>query len=404
MELTGDLTIGQRIARWRKARGISQEVLAHLLGRSQSWLTKVERGERQLDRMSTILEVARILQVDVAEITGRPHWPDFAGRAHAAVPAIRRALIGRRPGSLDVTRPDGVDPLPALRARMRAANRLRHNADFDRLGHLLPSLLEDVQLASVSLRREDERRAALELVVNACHCSRAMLKSLGYFDLAWIATERGREVAQQLGDPLLQAASAWNRVEVHLGTGDPAGAVQLAQGAIDALDGDRCAESPRRLSMLGMLHLKVALGTASKGDERQARIHLGEAGRMASLLGEDRNDFGTLFGPTNVVLHRLGVALELCLPREAIAIAGLLAGTTMAPERQVRLKVDLARAHAQLRNLQQAMRLIMESQRVAPDYLRSHPFARDTVAGLLQQAPRALTADLRILASRVDVR
>src|SRR5215472_9902892 len=70
VECLGDLTIGQRVARCRKARGMSQEVLAHLLGRSQSWLTKVERGERQLDRMSTILEVAHVLGVDVAEITG----------------------------------------------------------------------------------------------------------------------------------------------------------------------------------------------------------------------------------------------------------------------------------------------------------------------------------------------
>jgi transcriptional regulator with XRE-family HTH domain len=404
VEWLGDLTIGQRVARCRKARGMSQEVLAHLLGRSQSWLTKVERGERQLDRMSLIYEVARVLQVDVTEITGQPYGPDVAVQAHAAVPAMRRALTGPEAASLDPTRADGVEPLPALRTRMLVANRLRHDADFDRLGQLLPSLLEDVQQASVVLQREDEHRAALELVVDACHCARAMLKALGYLDLAWIATERGRDAAQRLGDPLLEASSAWNRAEVYLGTGDHSGAVGLAVATIHRLDSELGVLPPPGVSLLGMLHLKAAFGTASMGDERQARIHLGEAGRMAARLGRDRNDFGTLFGPTNVLLHRMGVAMELSLPGEAVLIARSMAGLVMAPERRVRLKVDLARAHAQLRQENEAMRLLMESQRLAPDYLRGHPMARDMVTGLLKHAPRAMATDLRALASRIGVR
>ena len=402
VECHDELTIGQRVVRCRKARGMSQNVLAHLLGRSQSWLTKVERGERQLDRMSVIREIAGVLHVDVAEIIGQPQAPD-AIRFHAAVPAIRRALIGHRPGSLDVTLADGVDPLWALRARIRAANRLRHAADYDRLAHILPSLLEDVQLASAMLGREDERRGAQELVVDACHCARSMLRNLGYLDLAWIATERGRDVAERLGDPLLLAASAWNRVEVYQGTDDHASAVQLALAAIDALT-DPCAESPPGLSLLGMLHLKAAWATASLGHERQARIHLEEAGRAALRLGCDRNDFGTLFGPTNVVVHRTGMALMLSLPKEAVAVARSLASAPMAQERRACLKVDLARAHAQLHQAGEATRLLMESERLAPDYLRALPVARDTVAILLHGAPGTLSADLRALASKVGIR
>ena len=78
---------------------MSQEVLAHLLGRSKSWLTKVERGERQLDRMSVITEMARVLRVDVIELTGQRLQPDAGLQAHAALPAIRRALIRPRRGA-----------------------------------------------------------------------------------------------------------------------------------------------------------------------------------------------------------------------------------------------------------------------------------------------------------------
>lgn len=36
--------IGDRIAAYRKRRGLSQAALAGLVGRSESWLSQVERG------------------------------------------------------------------------------------------------------------------------------------------------------------------------------------------------------------------------------------------------------------------------------------------------------------------------------------------------------------------------
>jgi DNA-binding transcriptional regulator YiaG len=44
-----DLSIGERIARYRRALGLTQEGLAMRLFRSKSWVTMVERGERPLD-------------------------------------------------------------------------------------------------------------------------------------------------------------------------------------------------------------------------------------------------------------------------------------------------------------------------------------------------------------------
>ena len=101
-------TIGQRVARCRRAKGLSQEVLAHLLGNSQSWLTKVERGERQFDRISLILEVARVLKVDATELTGRPDRPGI-GPLHPRGPAGRDFCL------LDYGGPDsGPVAFPAL--------------------------------------------------------------------------------------------------------------------------------------------------------------------------------------------------------------------------------------------------------------------------------------------------
>jgi transcriptional regulator with XRE-family HTH domain len=59
---------GQRIARARRRRGLSQATLAGLVGRSESWLSQVERGLCQVDSHSVLMSLAEVLRVDVAEL------------------------------------------------------------------------------------------------------------------------------------------------------------------------------------------------------------------------------------------------------------------------------------------------------------------------------------------------
>ena len=66
-----DQPVGRRVAYWRTRRKMSQQLFADRLGKSKSWVDKVERGVRRLDRFSTIAEIAEVLQVDVQVLTGR---------------------------------------------------------------------------------------------------------------------------------------------------------------------------------------------------------------------------------------------------------------------------------------------------------------------------------------------
>jgi transcriptional regulator with XRE-family HTH domain len=61
---------GQRIARARRRRALSQAVLAGLIGRSESWLSQVERGKRGVDSHSVLVRLAEVLRVDIEEFTG----------------------------------------------------------------------------------------------------------------------------------------------------------------------------------------------------------------------------------------------------------------------------------------------------------------------------------------------
>ena len=47
-----DREMGRRIGYWRRRRKLTQAVFADRIGRSKSWVEKVERGERSADRLS----------------------------------------------------------------------------------------------------------------------------------------------------------------------------------------------------------------------------------------------------------------------------------------------------------------------------------------------------------------
>jgi transcriptional regulator with XRE-family HTH domain len=69
------LSIGERIAFYRKRRGHTQEVLAGLVGRSTDWLAKIETGRRKPPRIDMLAELSRILRVPPRGLarTDRPH-------------------------------------------------------------------------------------------------------------------------------------------------------------------------------------------------------------------------------------------------------------------------------------------------------------------------------------------
>src|SRR5215470_18320828 len=83
---------GQRIARARRRRGLSQAALAGLVGRSESWLSQVERGLRNVDSHGVLMSLAEVLRVDVAELTGDEPAEHRAAQ-YAAAEGIGRAMM-----------------------------------------------------------------------------------------------------------------------------------------------------------------------------------------------------------------------------------------------------------------------------------------------------------------------
>src|SRR5258705_6038946 len=90
-----DQPMGRRVAYWRNRRKLSQQLFADRLGKSKSWVDKVERGVRRLDRFSTISEIADVLQVDVQGLMGHD-----AGRRPETVNCVDQVEVGQIPAAL----------------------------------------------------------------------------------------------------------------------------------------------------------------------------------------------------------------------------------------------------------------------------------------------------------------
>src|SRR5579871_5141374 len=110
---------GPRIARARRRRGLSQSVLAGLVGRSESWLSQVERGKRGVDSYVVLTRMAEVLRVEVEELTSPGGGDGEEGqRVYEPAAEIERAMMGYEAVSVSI---GGRDPVTtAAEAHLRA--------------------------------------------------------------------------------------------------------------------------------------------------------------------------------------------------------------------------------------------------------------------------------------------
>lgn len=391
-----ELTIGQRVAQARMARGMSQETLAGLMDRSTSWVSKIERGALPLDRKSVVLRLAEVLNVDPAALEGREVVPTLnAGNRPISIRELRQALMAL---STPVPAAAPAPQLRELRGRVTRANHLRQDARFRELGASLPRLLADIQ-SSLHVAPEERRTPLLVLLVEALHAARAMAKKLGHLDLAWMAADKAGQAARSVGDPLLLAANAWNHIEVYKASDAPAPAMALADSTLDQLAGGLGSADPGHLSLWGMMHLQAGLISAYWMRRSDADAHLREADIAAQRLAGDANHFDTMFGPTNVAIHRVAIAVELGDAGAALRHGSRLNASTLGRERRARLHIDLARAFHHSGKRDRALNALRTAEKLAPDYVRPHPIVHELVGAQL----RRMRPELRAFARRIGV-
>lgn len=85
--------IGARVRQWRLRRGLTRRQFAERVGRSPSWVDKIESGERALVRLPMLEQVAEALGIRVETLTGTsPTEPHRSPLDAVDVSALRTAL------------------------------------------------------------------------------------------------------------------------------------------------------------------------------------------------------------------------------------------------------------------------------------------------------------------------
>lgn len=396
------IPIERRIRLIRRARGMSQVLLAHRVGRSRAWVQQVERGALLVDRLSVIYRVAEALNVDPRILLDQPFLlRDGESWSTAGVPAIRRALLTVPGPARDGGRGRSLD---ALRSDIFRARDLRVASRYLDLAARIPLLLGEAQ-AAVYQDTGAQAAEAHRLLAHICQLTSGLLHRLGEADLAFVASTLGMTAAEQGGDLLLTAAGSRHLVNILFTTGrlEEARQVSLAHAArLDrALD-----QAPKpQISVYGILQLKAAVASARLQDRARTRDFIAEAGRAATILDEDRNDFWTAFGPTNVAIHRVQLAVELGDAGHALDLSeqvdverlpdGLL-------ERRASHAVDVARAAAMRGKGGEAVRQLLIARRFAPEELRYQSMGRNLIVQLLE-TERRVSPELRGLARHVGI-
>ena len=404
--MTDHLTIGERVAWYRRRRGMSQEALAGLVGRTADWLGKAENNRIELDRLSVIRRLADALDVALGDLIGEPTLMDWTtDSGTSTVPALRAVLM-------DYRQLTPILQVPSFESEPTSLSDLRRELGvvFDayqasRFGFAAgraPFLLADALLAARQYEGDD-RVVAHELLALSYQAAASVLTKLGEADLAWVAAERGLAAAQHADSPAVIGSLFRAVAFALLSTGRLDPAMRLTEAGAAFLQPHLSDDSGALQSVYGTLFLAGSMAASRAEDRATTRAYLSEANDAAQRLGEDRNHLWTAFGPTNVAIHRVNTAMELGDVQVALDVGPGIDTSALPTERRVRHLLDVARAYSQTGRNDAGLAAVLEAERLAPELVRHHYIGRQLVLTWVRNSPGRPGVALDRLARRLRV-
>lgn len=401
----------------REALGFTQETFARQLKVELSTVGRWERGTLTPQPWRRP-RIAKLLQVSLSELDVllNPAGTELVTRRSSAT---RREVIADAAlitGGIPVDHVPGAGTEEPLRHRMDHTRVSAQVADLHRkyqaaryadVAQRLPSVSEaaDALVANGPARR---RREALGLQCSVAILTAKLATKRGDGETGLAAAELARVAAEKAEDTFGLAAAAYQRTCALLRTSGMKDSEQIkdaeeiAVSAATALRG----QDPQNVTWRGALTLISSIIAARRVDDVEASERLDHADELAQWLGVDGNIGWTAFGPSNVLIHRTSVAVTLHDPRRALATAEQLDITALPTGlngRQAQFHLDSAWAHTQLAEDPEAVIHLLETERVAPELVRTNPNARSLIADLLARERRLQVPALRGLALRAGV-
>jgi len=379
--------VGVRVAEERKLAGWTQVKLAYEAKVSVSLVRAVEQG-RAPASPAFVSACARALGLGVAELLQQPNLRRnrTEHEIHTAIPAIRRELAAYRLHPLDEI---PLRPLDELARDVAKVSKLRHCVNLLALGAELPGLLAELRTAVCTLTGF-ERDRAFGLLAEAYAAAGQLVYKLGYIDLYSLTTERYEWAAARSGDELAVLVGDYLRAGELIMAADWNAALPFLEKSRSRIESDIGTNNPVVLSVWGNLHLKSGLAAARAGNRDLTNAHLDEAKQTAQRIGADRDDYRLCFGPTNVNIWSVGLAVEMLDRTEAVKRAEKFTIPPAAQRERVGHHfIDLARGYLLHGDKTKAFITLLQAKNAALTQTRYNPMVHETIRVLARQEARA---------------
>ena len=396
-------TIGDRLRRARRERGLSQAGLAERSGISQRFIAKIEQDKGQ-PSLPNVYALANALGMEPSRLLDKQERFSDGGRHHGIL-ALRDAVLttGDLPGLADSSDQGEPVPLAALERGVGKGWDLYWAGRFGELAEHLPPLI----IAARATEKE-QGGAASRPLAQAYQLAANLMVHVGNDDLAFAVARRALRAAHRGSDPLQYAtlAGTLSWVSLHQGRLEDAERVARVAAAGIAPTGKVLM---KHLTVYGALLLSAAAPAAAAGKAGAAREYLAEAQLTALRYTQgDRHDYEVSFGPTQVAMQACHVNSVLREPDPALKAARRVHRDDLRRISWGALNLDIAHANLDKghRYVPDAVDALLKALEVSEEWARHQGLWRDSVAAAVHAERRrsARTHKLAVAAGlRLDV-
>lgn len=293
-----------------------------------------------------------------------------------------------------------LDSPAELRQAVTTVMQASLSSDYAQLAQSLPDIIGQIELANLQTNDVD-RLTVQRLLSDVYAIAGWTLIKADSPVAAWVAAQRAIQFAEQADDMLRGAAATRCLAEVHMRARSLHEASRTAFLAATYLDSVQVPDRRIVQCLQGAALLSAAAASARRGDRREAYTALKAADVCTAELHEERCDLGTVFGPTNVAIHQVAVAVELGDASEAMRHVPKVKLDRMPrqlTERRARFLIDVSRSYMQLGDDTAALDALLQAEAIVPDELRHHRLTHQVLRELLPRERRS--SGLRALATR----
>lgn len=387
--MSDGLTIGERVARLRHRRHLSQQELAAASGVSVDLVRKLEQNQRRSTSLPSLQAIAKALDAKVSALLDGPN-ADNPNDPGPGIGDLRRALTP--------TSDSALEELPTaaeLRASVNEAWKLHQHGDYVMSARVLPGLIDGARLRA----EEDPGDDAYQLLAEVYQLAAMLLFGVRAEDLACVAADRLQAAADRVGDVTTEARAAdtWAWLYSRQGRLDDAQDSAI-QGADAAEPPQFASASPEELSVwCGLLQRGITVASRT-GDAGQVDDLISLASAVGQRIGEDRNDQWTVSGPTNVAMHAVRAAMDMGEPRKALSLARRVPRSDSLPTVWwSRHQLDIAHAEYAVKRDERAVSTLLQMDRTTPGWLPYQGLAQEIATGVRRREPPSRIPGLRQL-------